>query len=59
MKKITLKEYNAIGKDYRGVYSDFQGTDPELKGKRTMLEYDKETGGTVLIFEGIHFVIVD
>ncbi|MGL5765283.1 MAG: hypothetical protein ACRCX8_06550 [Sarcina sp.] len=56
MRKLTLKEYNKIDKDYRGIFEDYQGNAPHLKGRRTMLA--NEEGRTVLIFEGIHFEIV-
>lgn len=58
IKKISRKEWERICDDYKGVYQDYQGTNPELKGKRTMLTLT-EDGHTALIFEGIHFIIVD
>lgn len=62
MKQITLKDYNALHPDYRGIW-DIERTDwPEWSevrskywGKRTMLSY--EDGATVLLVEGLHFEI--
>lgn len=57
MKKITLEEYNKICEDYRGIYIDFWGDHPELKGKRTMLQLIN--GITTLVIEGIDFEIIE
>lgn len=57
MEQLTLKQYNAIPEDYRGIFEDYQGTSPELKGKRCMLKL--VNNATCLVFEGIHFEIVD
>ena len=54
---LTIEEYNNISSDYKGIYSDYQGTNPELKGLRTKLKLID--GKTCLIFEGIHFIIID
>ncbi len=54
---ISKKEYDNISNDYKGVYSDYQGTSPHLKGLRTKLKLIN--GATCLIFEGIHFIILD
>ena len=54
---ISTKEYNNIHCDYKGVYSDFQNTSPNLKGLRTKLGLIDNA--TTLLFEGIHFIIVD
>ena len=64
MIKITLSEYNALHKDYRGVWT-FECDDlpnwAEIRdkhmGKRTMLHYDN--GATVLLVEGLDFEIVE
>ncbi len=56
MIKITLSEYNALHKDYRGVWTIERDDLPnwaEIRdkhmGKRTMLHYDN--GATVLLVE--------
>lgn len=63
MRKITLNEYNAIPKDYRGIWTVERWDLPDLAeirekhmGKRTMMAYDK---GTCLLVEGMGFEIVD
>ena len=53
MKTITLSEYNAIHKDYRGVWES-EDT-PQYVGKRTMLS--NENGATTLLVEDFHFII--
>lgn len=53
---ISKEEWDKTPKDYKGVYSDWQGHSPELKGLRTTLKLIN--GATCLIFEGIHFIIV-
>lgn len=58
VKAITKKEYNALSPDYRGVYSDFQGCYPHLKGKRTMVGLDNKHG-TVLYIEGASLEFID
>ena len=57
MKKITLKEYNNISNDYKGVFMDYQGNLPHLKGKKTILHRGENE--TELIFEGRDFIIID
>ena len=64
MIKITLSEYNALHKDYRGVWTIERDDLPnwaEIRdkhmGKRTMLHYDN--GATVLLVEGLDFEIVE
>ena len=52
-KILTKKEYEAIHTDYRGIFEDFQGNSPELKGVETMML--PNNGG--LGFNGIHFLI--
>lgn len=57
IKKISKEEYYKIPKDYRGIYEDYQGYFPHLKGKRTMLSL--ENGATVLLIEGSSFEIIE
>lgn len=64
MKQITLKEYNAKHKDYRGIWKMERYDQPNWEqvrhlymGKRTMLDYDN--GGTVLLVEGLNFEIIE
>ena len=56
MKVITLKDYQNTSSDFKGKFSDFQGLHPELKGKRTILDY--QNGSTVLLIEGKSLFIV-
>ena len=58
MIKITRYEWNKIPNDYKGIFEDYQGNAPELEGKQTWLTW-LEGEGTSLIFEGIHFEIID
>jgi len=53
MQTIKLADYNAIHKDYRGVWE--REDEPKYVGKRTMLS--NENGATVLLIEDFHFVI--
>lgn len=62
MIKITLSEYNALPKDYRGIWDTERYDLPnwaEIRdrymGKRTMLHNDN----TVLLVEGLSFEIVE
>lgn len=58
MKVITKEEYDRMSSDYKGVYMDYQGQFPHLKGRRTILDYDKEHG-TVLLIEGESLYILE
>ena len=54
MKTITKEQYSRIGSDYKGIFSDYRGTQPWHKGRRTaFLPGD----GAVLSLEGVHFLI--
>lgn len=62
LRQITRKEWEAIPSAYKGEWTqgiaDFRGDiPPELIGKKTMMDYEPENGGTVLLTEGIHFNI--
>lgn len=54
---ISKKEWNKISNDYKGIFSDCQGTAPHLKGLKTKLKL--VNGATTLVFEGIHFIVID
>lgn len=54
MRIITKEQYNRIGNDYKGIFHDYHGTHPELKGRRTAFLPGE---GTVLFIEGIHFLV--
>ena len=54
MKTITKAEWNKIGNDYKGIFSDFQGTAPHHKGRRCAFLPGE---GTVLSLEGVHFLV--
>lgn len=54
---ISKENGNKISNDYKGIYSDYQGNSPNLKGLKTKL--NNINGATCLVFEGIHFIIVD
>jgi hypothetical protein len=65
LRKITLKEYNAKHSDFRGVWTterpdwpDWGSVREKYVGKRTMLDYDPASGGTVLLVEGLSFEII-
>lgn len=64
MLQITKKQWEAIPNDYKGKWERWikdNGWQPNLPekyiGKRTLLHYDNNSG-TVLLTEGVHFVIV-
>jgi len=65
MIQITRKQWDTIPEDYKGRWerwikdNGWQSDLPEeYIGKRTLLDYDNNIG-TVLLTEGIHFIIVD
>lgn len=64
MKQITESQWAGIPSDYKGKWTkgiyDFRGGDfpKEWIGRRTMLDYNLTTGGTVLLTEGVSFEIV-
>lgn len=58
MIELTLKEYNAIHTDYRGVWEtertdlpDWESVREQYMGQRTMMKYG------ALLIEGVHFRI--
>lgn len=57
MLKITVEEWNKIPQAYKGIYEDYQGHFPHLKGRKEWLTHD-EVKGTVLLIEGIGFEII-
>jgi len=58
MKTISLKEYNKRYPDAEdNKYMDYHGDRPDLKGKRTMLEFIPNIG-TCLLIEDLHFKII-
>lgn len=54
-EKISEAEYAKIGKDYKGVYEDYDGKHPEWKGRKTAF---LPGHGTTLFIEGVSFEIV-
>ena len=65
MLRITKKQWVTIPEDYKGKWERWvkdSGWQPDLPeeyiGKRTLLDYNNNSG-TVLLTEGIHFIIVD
>ena len=54
MMYISKADFDRIGNDYKGVYSDYQGHYPQRKGRRTAF---LPGHGTTLFTEGIHFVV--
>lgn len=54
---MSKKEWNQISNDYKGIYLDLQETTPHLKGLKTKLEL--VNGATTLVFEGMHFIVMD
>ena len=64
VKQITQSQWEAIPSEYKGQWTqgiyDFRGGDfpREWIGRRTMLDYDPNTGATVLLTEGVSFEIV-
>ncbi len=63
LRQITRKEWAAIPADYKGEWTQgiaaFRGDiPPHWIGRKTMITYDPETGGTVLLTEGLHFQII-
>lgn len=64
MKQITQSEWNSIPECYKGMWTqelyEFRKGDfpSEWIGRKTMLDYDSKGGGTVLLTEGVGFVII-
>ena len=64
MKQISESEWNSIPESYKGmwtqeVYEFRKGDFPsEWIGRKTMLDHDPEGGGTILLTEGVGFVII-
>lgn len=65
LKQITQSEWNSIPECYKGMWTqelyEFRKGDfpSEWIGRKTMLDYDpKGGGGTVLLTEGVGFVII-
>ena len=64
MKQITQSEWNSIPECYKGMWTqelyEFRKGDfpSEWIGRITMLDYDPMGGGTVLLTEGVGFVII-
>lgn len=56
MKTISKAEWDRIGEDYKGTFSDFQGTAPYHKGRRCAFLPGE---GTTLFLEGVHFLVKD
>jgi len=63
---ITLKQYNSIHKDYRGVWSgDNPNNRPDMAGRRSAFSGSLNAinpaipyhGGTTMLFEGEDFII--
>ena len=58
MKRISLKKYNEIPNNSRGVFQDINGENPELKGRKTAISHwvlgDFENS---LAIEGVDFEI--
>ena len=57
LEVISTESWDKISDDCKGIYSDYQGYLPHLKGFRTNLRL--VDGATHLVFEHMHFVIVD
>jgi len=64
LRQVTLKEYNSLSGDYRGIWTterwditDWAAKREKYVGMRTMTV--NEDGQTVLLVEGLHFEIVD
>lgn len=56
MERITKKQYDAIGNDYKGCYMNYDGKHPEWKGRRVAF---LPGHGTTLFIEGVSFEIVE
>ena len=56
MERITKKQYDTIGSDYKGRYTDYDGKHPEWKGRRVAF---LPGHGTTLFIDGVSFEIVE
>lgn len=58
MRYVSEKEWDwAAYQGHTGVYSDWDGTHPEWKGRRTIMT-GEDGPGTILYIEGVSFEIV-
>ena len=56
MEKITKKDFERIGNDFKGVWMDYRGEHPEWKGRRVAF---LPGHGTTLFIEGVSFEITE
>lgn len=58
MIKITQEKWDSIHKDFKGIYQNYNGNNPELKGRKTTFSGSLlNKVGTELMIEGIDFII--
>lgn len=57
MIKVSKEQWQAIHKDYKGVWQDYYNEHPEWLGKKTVLSGCVSDELGKLLIEGIHFVI--
>lgn len=55
---VEKSAWDKIHKGYKGVYLDYDGKHPELKGRKTVLSGCVGDYSGALLIEGMHFVIV-
>lgn len=62
MFSITNTEYEAIPRDYRGIWEDYYGDHPEWKGRKTVMSTCITHNANELCYlmiEGVHFNITE
>ena len=57
MIKVSKEKWNSISNDYKGIWSDWRGEAPHLKGRKTVLSGCISDKIGSLLFEGIDFII--
>jgi hypothetical protein len=57
MIKVSKEKWDKIHDDFKGIFQDYHGENPEMKGRLTVLSgcISDELGS--LLFEGVHFII--
>lgn len=57
MIKVSKEQWQAIHKDYKGVWQDYHNEHPEWLGRKTVLSGCVSDEIGKLLIEGVHFVI--
>lgn len=59
MIKVSKEKWNSIYTDYKGVWHDYYGENPEWLGRKVVMSDCVSNEHGKLLIEGVHFVIED